>query len=119
MNRIKCNRCGLINVSSDQKCRRCEVNLHSSENAPPAKPSAMPDLSDLNNSSSMKFLVILLILVVASVGYYKLFYLPNAEHAESERIGQQKSTEMKQRMKYESDRKDQEEMQKYKDRFGR
>ena len=115
MNRIKCNRCGLINGASDERCRRCEINLHSSENVPPPRSSAVSDLSDLNDSSSMKVLIIILVLVIASAGAYKLFYVPYAEEAERERIGAQKTRETQEKIRRESEAEQREQMKKVRD----
>ena len=73
MNRNKCNRCGLVNSSADANCRRCGVNLHSAENAPPR---VAPLVSPVNESeapqkspvSAVGLVVISLILMAA--GYY-------------------------------------------------
>jgi uncharacterized membrane protein (DUF106 family) len=71
MNRSKCNKCGLINSSSDTNCRRCGVNLYSAENASPKyNPVAQTNDFQPSSSSSNPFLYIVVIGVLLFVGIY-------------------------------------------------
>jgi len=67
MNGIKCNRCGLVNVSADAFCRRCEQNLEVNP-----MPAALP--SDVvKGGSYFPYIVVAIItgvIAAVSFGFY-------------------------------------------------
>jgi uncharacterized membrane protein YvbJ len=86
MNRSKCNKCGLINSSSDINCRRCGVDLRSTENAPP-KYIPVAQTNDFQSSKAslnpFPFIVAIGIIIFAVVYGYTT-YVSNQTKAEED-----------------------------------
>ena len=96
MNRVKCYKCGLINTGSDENCRRCAVNLHSAENAPPKPAYSAAATRDEPAQRSYLPLAIIIILIISISGYAYFSLKLDIDQSE---------VKDKERVRQESDRK--------------
>jgi uncharacterized protein HemX len=86
MNRIKCKPCGLINLGADENCRRCGINLHSDENAPPRYVPDYPSPA-VPDSASVTFGRILIVIIVFGFLGFAAYYVKvmRPEHIAAEK----------------------------------
>jgi uncharacterized protein HemX len=97
MNRTKCNRCGLVNLGADVNCRRCGVDLHSAENAPPSFTRSAPLVSEPETPPKSPFsaagLIVISLILMAAGYYFYTDYMQSLQKKSLVEIDQQRRRE--------------------------
>ena len=99
MNRTKCNQCGLVNSSSDLNCRRCGINLRSSENAPPRYSPPLPiENAETKSSNPFPFIIIIGVLLFAAIYGYSYYINSQLKEEEDARIAEKNRLEFERKL---------------------